>query len=95
MNRTLSIETELAKVCGPAHDLDNHYICSICFKVVSNPVECSKCNKAFCKECAEGWSKQNSKCPISRCERPEYVPLHRYMLKLLQKHNFFCPMKGC
>ena len=55
MTKSLSIETELAKVCGPAHDLDNHYICSICFKVVVTPVECSKCNKAFCKECAEGW----------------------------------------
>lgn len=38
--------------CG---EIYNYFQCNICLKVLVDPVECTKCQTAFCKECIAQW----------------------------------------
>ncbi len=48
----------------------NFFTCTICMKVVCNPIECNKCQNAFCSDCIENWKKEREDmCPM-QCEDP-------------------------
>jgi len=91
MSRTLSLNKKLADA---KKESDHHFICTICFKVLYEPVECTKCQTAFCEDCIEGWKKNNRDCPV-RCDSVEYRAMHRFVKNILYEHRFFCPMEGC
>lgn len=78
-------------------DQDNYFMCKICFKVLLNPIECSKCQTAFCKGCIGKWQRErqgNNKCPF-KCQDPQYADLHRYVKNELQQRRFFCSLPAC
>jgi hypothetical protein len=45
--------------------------CPLCSGIIINPVMCMKCQNAFCKKCAEDWSRKDSKCK-NGCLEPNY-----------------------
>ena len=46
--------------------------CSLCNKILKEPMSCKSCQKTYCKTCIENWSKINNKCP-NKCENSKYV----------------------
>lgn len=55
------------------------YTCSLCKKILLNPVMCSKCEKVFCKDCIFDFVMKNNKC-FDNCEDFELsIPNNQYM----------------
>ena len=63
-------------------DHDNYFTCVICFKVLSDPKECSQCQTAFCSDCIEKWTRERRSCPI-KCQEARYCDLHRFVKNLM------------
>ena len=36
-------------------EIDEHFLCGICYQFVEDAVECKECNHLFCAECYKGW----------------------------------------
>ena len=60
---------------GRSDNLTSYLTCLICFKILKNPVECSKCETAFCSTCIETWKKQSGNCPV-KCAYAKYQPIN-------------------
>lgn len=90
--RTISLNQKLAD--AHAHENDSHFICTICFKVLHEPMECAKCQTSFCADCIDGWKRNNRTCPV-RCEYASYKEMHKFVRQILYEHRFFCPMEHC
>lgn len=45
--------------------------CFICKNILKDPMMCTKCQKVFCKDCIEIYTKQNKKCP-NKCKKSKY-----------------------
>lgn len=41
--RTLSLAKKEVEIGGCLHENDQHFICTFCFKILTDPVECSQC----------------------------------------------------
>lgn len=61
--------------------IDSELICPICDEIVEDPVECSHCEKAFCRECIQDWSSRKSECPY-RCPKLDLRSSHRFFRSL-------------
>ena len=59
--------------------------CTICSKIIINPVMCMNCQNVYCKKCIDEWSKKDNKCP-NRCENPNYK-------KSIEKSNTLSKLK--
>eukprot|EP00347_Sterkiella_histriomuscorum_P024278 403331685 len=71
--------------------------CLICLGIVRDPaMECSTCNRPFCKLCLDSWQRHNRTCPM-RCERPQFQKIHRTIKNILTKFRFQCKFEsmGC
>ena len=62
--------------------------CSLCSRILINPVMCMKCQAAFCKKCIDNWSQSNSKCPKG-CNEPNY-DIGKVQKDMLSKLEFKC-----
>jgi hypothetical protein len=98
LSRSMSLRKHMsAKEEGsPEKRHDAFFVCSICSKVLNDPMECNKCDTPFCGDCIETWKQSNDRCPgKDSCVSPEYIPMHRFVKNLLGEHRFFCPMESC
>ena len=62
--------------------------CSICKKILKNPMQCNKCQRVFCKECIENYPKSKKKCP-NGCKKPNYRA-NEDKLAMLSLLKFLC-----
>ena len=69
--------------------LDNIYKCSICNKIMLNPVECEECGHNYCNDCIN-----SSDCPFG-CKTKIIKPASLAIKNLLSKLRFKCPNVGC
>jgi FtsZ-binding cell division protein ZapB len=67
-------------------EFDNILTCTICLGFLVNPLECTKCQTTYCKDCIESW---DGKCP-KRCGSQLYVKPHRNTLQMLEKLVIKC-----
>mmetsp|Transcript_8497 Transcript_8497/g.14290 ORF Transcript_8497/g.14290 Transcript_8497/m.14290 type:complete len:252 (+) Transcript_8497:19-774(+) len=91
-------DQKLVKATDCGDQMESHFVCQICLKVVNDPVECNKCSTAVCRGCVDLMKGLNggSKCPF-KCQNMEFVELHRYAKVKLGEILFVCPMyeRGC
>lgn len=75
-------------------DVISYLCCQICTGIVTNPVECSSCDKCFCSGCITKWLIQKDICP--HC-RGGFVKrnLHRSLLDILNNLFLKCPKNEC
>lgn len=60
-----------------------------------DPLECKKCENAFCKKCLDDWLKKHpNECP-NRCQPISAGPLHRVLRTVLDKLRVKCPNTQC
>jgi Zinc finger, C3HC4 type (RING finger) len=91
---TYTLNLEDVKSPLPVND---DFVC-ICFNVVNDPVQCSKCSRLFCKKCVNDWlagrSYGNRKCP-GGCNA-EFVgkDIDRLVKNTLGAFVFVCTLKG-
>jgi len=64
--------------------------CSICCGIVIDPLQCSKCENCFCKNCINIWKKRDSSCPY-KCSNIEFKEPSRIIKNMLNKLIFNCP----
>ena len=60
--------------------------CSICKKILKNPMQCNNCQRVFCKECMKIILKE--KCP-NGCKKPNYRA-NEDKLVMLSLLKFLC-----
>lgn len=86
------------KILGHSNDqsmeLYHYFSCSICLKIIREPLECTQCQTSFCKKCIDTWFNNSSKCPV-QCSNAKYDQLNPRVLKFLKDSRFFCPVKAC
>lgn len=71
---------------------DNLITCCICHGFLVNPLECLKCQTAFCKDCLNSWgdnNKTNPLCPF-RCGGKNFTKPHKNTLQQLDKLIIKC-----
>jgi hypothetical protein len=44
--------------------LEEYFSCSICTKIIVDPMECKRCENAFCANCINEWKKKRNECPF-------------------------------
>ena len=67
------------------------FICGICLSIVHpNIVECSNCDRLFCKTCIVDWTKRNKTCPNCRAAFIQTARLHRIAMNTLKELVFRC-----
>ena len=71
----------------------NNFVCSICLKVLSEPLECKKCKNAFCSGCIGKWVNSGHSCPF-KCNAG-FEPLHRILKEQLNELKIACINQGC
>ena len=82
------------------HNRLNHFVCSMCTMIVSQPQECQNCNSLFCHDCLGTWREQHSYCP-KMCHGDDGVSevkvgqVNRYVLTDLHDLQFKCRMEQC
>ena len=47
-------------------------ICPLCKNILIEPFMCKGCQSDFCKKCIDEKLKNDKKCPINKCENPDY-----------------------
>lgn len=64
--------------------------------VITDPVECSKCERSWCQDCLDKFSKtvDPHRCP-SMCADPQFRDLHRVIKNLLYAQKFYCAAEKC
>lgn len=66
-----------------------NFDCSICLKVLNNPVQCKKCSNNFCEECVQNLKQ----CPMCRSSPFEYTE-NIWLKRTISELEFPCP-NGC
>lgn len=84
MNDQFVIKDEIYK------ELKDSIFCGICFEILINPVKCTQCKVAYCKDCIEIWARGTKSCPY-RHEGEYRKAINEE--KLLLKLKFEC--KNC
>jgi len=63
LSRSMSLRKHMStkeQDAGNDGSHDMFFICSICKKVLLEPMECNKCDTPFCGDCVEKWKKDNN-----------------------------------
>jgi len=68
---------------------DDHFVCSICLFIVSEPKECHSCNKLNCSTCVFDWLKKSDDCPNCRTIY-KGGRVNQYVLNALKELDFKC-----
>ena len=70
--------------------------CKICFNILKNPYDCTKCGNSFCYNCISNLIKQNKKCPF-QCENFSIKQSSLSIISYLSNLKFICKNKefGC
>ena len=70
--------------------------CKICFNILKNPYDCTKCGNSFCYNCISNLIKQNKKCPF-QCENFSIKQSSLIIISYLSNLKFTCKNKefGC
>ena len=70
--------------------------CKICFNILNNPYDCSKCGNSFCYNCISQLVNENKPCPF-KCEQYSIKPSSFSIMSYLAKLSFTCLNKanGC
>ena len=63
--------------------------CNLCSKLLKDPMMCTSCQKTYCKNCLNEWTKT---CP-DNCENPQYVE-NKSAIDILSKLNYECQNCG-
>jgi len=77
--------------------LEEIFSCNICLQIIFDPVQCSRCQNMFCKNCIAFWKKTNEICPF-HCSMPlSFQPINKNLLLLYEKIKFSCTFtpEGC
>jgi len=70
-------------------DIKDILLCKICMEVLEDPVECSECNSAYCRNCMEIWHAKNPSCP-NRCQPFHLQKPHKVLLQMLNTLEITC-----
>ena len=70
--------------------------CKICFNILLNPYDCSKCGNTFCYNCINKLHSSDKKCPFG-CQNYNIIPSSFALQNYLNKLQFECKNKnkGC
>ncbi|CAF4291423.1 unnamed protein product [Rotaria sp. Silwood2] len=75
-------------------DIDDEYLCPICFHLLWKPVECQNCQRLFCKICIDKCLKEKPNvCPLcqhyqeKRCSPVFYALLCKFKIECENKQN--------
>lgn len=70
--------------------------CKICFNILNNPFDCTKCGNSFCYNCISNLLKNKEKCPFN-CEAYDIKPSSFSITSYLSQLKFYCRNKknGC
>ncbi|OMJ83561.1 hypothetical protein SteCoe_15469 [Stentor coeruleus] len=72
-------------------EVDNYFICPICYFVASDPVSCKSCEQIFCEGCIDRYSKiKENKCRICKIDL-EITPLRKFPRKVYESFFLYCP----
>ena len=91
-NEKLTISFEDIYNKNEAINLKDSISCPICFNILISPVQCSICNKCFCKQCIEKYENSKNTCPF-RCINPKYNE-NKFVNNILSILKFKCK-NGC
>ncbi|CAG9314192.1 unnamed protein product [Blepharisma stoltei] len=71
-------------------DVDEYFICRICYFVVRTPLACTACENLYCKECAEKYIRIRGKiCKYCKAEL-NLLELRKFPLKIYSQFTLFC-----
>ena len=68
----------------------NSLTCQICEEIIFDPIECSKCQNIFCKECLEFWLKKKEICPLNCPGIFQPKQVHKLVKKSLLNLKYKC-----
>ena len=72
-------------------EVDQYFICPICYFVASDPVSCISCEQIFCSGCIDRYSKiKNQTCPKCK-ESLSTSPLRKFPRKVYESFFLYCP----
>ena len=63
--------------------------CSLCNKIIKNPMMCTNCQKTYCKNCLNNWV---NTCP-NNCANPQYIK-SLGVIDILSKLKYECQNCG-
>jgi hypothetical protein len=89
------MEISKERIKSPS-EIDDEYLCPICYHVLWKPVECQNCQRLFCKKCIDQCIKEKpNACPI--CRNYEEKRCSPMFYALLSKLKIECENKlnGC
>eukprot|EP00831_Metopus_contortus_P061725 TRINITY_DN5362_c0_g1_i2.p1 TRINITY_DN5362_c0_g1~~TRINITY_DN5362_c0_g1_i2.p1 ORF type:complete len:394 (+),score=40.91 TRINITY_DN5362_c0_g1_i2:223-1404(+) len=89
MSTTKEFGYDKKQVVGP---VDDDLLCCICFNLLREPMECTKCGAMFCKACIDEWLRFKKECP-NRCKMSVDAvirPASRIVWKLIKKYDIRC-----
>ena len=69
--------------------MKNTITCSLCNKIIKDPMMCTNCQKTYCKNCLNNWV---NTCP-NNCENPQYVK-NISVINILSKLKYECQNCG-
>ena len=78
----------------------NHFKCSLCERVVLDPIECKACSDIWCSSCLQKHKNQMpGKCPnngVNSCDgRFVTKDIHKTIEKVLHSKKFYCKNEFC
>lgn len=70
--------------------------CKICFNILNNPYDCTKCGNSFCYDCIQSVLTAHKSCPF-KCDDFSIKPSSLSIMSYLSKLSFTCINKanGC
>jgi len=71
-------------------DVDQYFICNICWLVVRHPVSCNDCEELYCSQCvSEHYSVNQTKC-LNCKNQISPKSLRRYPLEVYRNFTLYC-----
>lgn len=72
-------------------EVDQYFICPICYFVISDPVMCKSCEQTYCRGCISRYSEIKSpSCRMCKADL-QIIPLRKFPLKVYQSFFLYCP----
>jgi len=79
------------------NSLPSEFLCSLCKKLVKEPVTCAECLAAnFCLKCAEDFRQKKPNCPVCKalwCDKS--LKSNPFFLKIYEISEIKCPNNDC
>ena len=75
-------------------EVDDHFICKMCFDVVNEPVECKICCHLSCAQCYANWIRASywKTCAFCRQSGGNKPHVNRFVMGTLKAYKFDCDM---